>query len=95
MLAPFLSVVIYGLLGICSFFKLLVYCVFENYFFERKRLSTTNFVMFLGLVENVYKVFLKNVFERVLCMCKSLFCFEQASKNYLLYSKGCSFPLFL
>ena len=56
--------------------------VFEKYF-ERKRLSTTNFVMFLGLVENMYKVFL----ERFLYSCKSLFKFEQSSMNYLLYSK--------
>ena len=53
-LAPFPSVVLHGLLEVCSFFKMLLCFVFEIF---RKLLSTTNFVMFLGIVENVYKVF--------------------------------------
>ena len=79
-LAPFLSVVIHGLLGTCSLFsKLLSLClwVWKSFFVWKLRFNSC------FCPQECNEVFLKTLFEK--CKCEKFFCFlkEQVSKNHL------------
>ena len=71
MLAPFLSVVIYGLLGTCSFLKLLV-CVLV---LKKGLLRDNPCISPQGCDEVVLKIVLKK------CLCEKICLFEQVLKN--------------
>ena len=61
-LAPFSSVVIYGLLISSSLLKMLGECV------SLKMPKFGNFVMILVSVENAYKVFILKIFQKSVCV---------------------------
>ena len=80
---------------ICVFLKLLVLCVFLKSILKCHSEAVGFIITLVSVLKSVDKVFLKRFLKIVLCKCINLF-FEQASRNYLLYSKGsffCSFPL--
>ena len=69
MLATFLSVVIYGLLGTCSFFKLLGCVCLENVLLHDNPCISP---------QECNEVFLKSLFEKE-CKCEKFLFFERVS----------------
>ena len=72
MLAPFLSVVIYGLLDTCSFFKLLVCVCLENVLLRDNPCFCP---------QECYEVVLKTLFKKSVSVKKRFVLFEQVLKN--------------
>ena len=86
MLTPFSSVVIYGLLGTCSFLKTVcALCVLKDFVFFM--------VTLVSVPESVIKHFFKMVFER--CVSVKISDLSKYLSNVYLLEKGCSFPPFL
>ena len=94
-LAPFPSVVIYGLLYAYLILKYLVLCVFLKSILKCLSVEICFMITLVSFLKSVDKVFFENVFEMFLCRSKK-FVLSIASRSYLLIlEKVHSFPLIL